>query len=83
MRSAPRVFAEKGTFKKPCTASVCMRAFGAVRLRALDTPFMSVTAPVSLFTSMSEQRTVSSLAAAATCSGDTAPSGPGVRRVTS
>ena len=72
-----------GTFKNPCTASVCMSALGLAFLSSREMAAMSVTAPVSLFTSMSETIIVSSRSASLTCSGVTAPDSPGVRRVTS
>ena len=81
--SAPSVFTVKGTFKKPCTASQCSSAFEFAFLSARATPGMSFTAPVSLFTSMSETSTVSGLSASMTACTGIAPLSSGARRVTS
>ena len=81
--SAPSVLAENGTFRNPCTASVCSRAmlFSALSIRA--TAAMSLTAPVSLLTIMSETRIVSGRSAARTRSSGMAPVPSGCRRVIS
>ena len=83
MRSAPSVFAEKGSFIKACTASVCSSAREPFSRSIRATPAISVTPPVSLLTIISETSAVSSRSAAFTSPTRTAPSGPGFRRVTS
>ena len=80
--SAPRVLAEKGTFRKPCTASVCSRAWEPAAFRAREMLAISVTPPVSLFTSISVTSTVSSRRASSTACTETEPSFSGWRRVT-
>ena len=81
--SAPRLSAEKGIFKKACTASVCRSALDPAAFKTSDTAFISVTAPVSLFTSINETSTVSSLSTEATSSTRMAPLLSGFKYVTS
>ena len=83
MRSAPRLFAVKGSFMKPWTASQWRSAWEPAFLSARETPAMSVTAPVSLLTSMSETSFVSGRSAPRTAETGTAPVSSGASRVTS
>ena len=65
MRSAPSVRAWKGTFRKPCTASVWKMALGHLRWVTRAISAMGSTAPTSLLTIMQLTSTVSGRRAAA------------------
>ena len=81
--SAPSVFARNGTFMKPCTASVCSSACEPARFNSRETAEISVTAPVSLLTIISETSIVSSRSASTTDCTGIAPLASGFSRVTS
>ena len=83
IRSAPSEAARNGTFRKACTASVCSRALLPASFIARAAAEISVTDPVSLFTSMRETRTVSGRRADRSESMLTEPEGSGLRRVIS
>ena len=81
--SAPRLFGLNGSFMKACTASVCTSAALPARLNSPDIAEISVTAPVSLLTSIKETSIVSSRRASITACGLIAPVPSGLSSVTS
>ena len=82
-RSAPRPRGVKGTFKKPCTASVWSKAGHWVRRMASAAAFTGWMVPSSLFTSITDTSTVSGRRAAESSSGSMCPVRSGRSRVTS
>lgn len=79
MRSAPRVLAWKGSFRKPWTASVWKMALGARRWVSFAMAPMGITAPDSLFTIITETSTVSGRMASRSASRHTRPRASGFR----
>ena len=78
-RSTPRALGVKGSLRKPWMASVWSRAAERRALRTWAASPTGWTAPVSLFTSIMDTRTVSGRRAASRSASRTRPSGPGVR----